>query len=280
MVTDSLYTDIPSKEFSDSLFTAVNVLNRHTDSLDGFSGWVTVFSFIASIITIVGLVMIGFEIGNRWTTKRCQKKVILDLVRHFFTNNAISEVIRLKMKGRGSVLKEGIMQRYCVLDSDIELGQLSYSSRSYEQLHSLRVKLRNYNISALCAEKHFADPDCPVEKRLGDLDDILARSVRLTEGFIEFAQSRRMRIDRDVVKKYILDYYNDKDRIPKWREEGKLNPSVKIPPRESGTKRAYYDDTYGLSEIENSLIRERYSYVSFSEQAKDEAARNKPKTKK
>ena len=215
--------------------------------------------------------MIGFEISKRWTSRRCQKKIMLDLIRHFFTNNAISEVIRLKMSSKGDevTLKEGIMQRYCVLDSDIELGQLSYSSRNYEQLHSLRVKLRNYNISAMSAENHFTDPHYPKDKKLADLDDILTRSIRLTNGFISFAKKRHMRLDENVVRRYIRDYYMDEDRIPKWQKKGKLNNSIKIPLRKPGTERAFYDDeTYELMDIEDLLIRERYSYVVLSEPPK------------
>ncbi len=52
--SDSLYQEIPNKEFADSLFSAVNTVSRHTDNLQGFSGWVTWASFIASIITIIG----------------------------------------------------------------------------------------------------------------------------------------------------------------------------------------------------------------------------------
>lgn len=277
MVIDSLYQDIPSKEFADSLFRAVNVVSRHTDNLSGFSGWVTWSSFIASIITIIGLIMIGFEISERKSSIRCQKKIMLDLIRHFFTNNAISEVIRLKLSSNDDVtLREGILQRYCVLDSDIDLGQLSYSSKSYEHLHSLRVKLRNYNISAMIAEKHFTDSDYPKDKKLADLDDILSRSIRLTEGFISFAKKRNMKLDDAVVKKYIRDYYMDEDRIPRWQNEGKIDYSIRIPLREPGTKRAFYDDNYSLSDIEDLLIRERYSYVVLAETRKKASS---PKTK-
>ena len=246
------------------MFNAVNTVSAHTDTLSGFPGWVTAFSFGASIITILGLVMVGSEILKRRTFKACQKKIILDLIRHFLINNVISEVIRMKMTGQddSSLLRDGIMQRYCVLDSDIELGDLSYSSRSYEQLHSARLKLRNYNIAALCAEKHFTDPGCPISTRLYDLDDIMNRSIKLTDAFLEYATNRKMGIDIEVIRFYIKDYYIP--RIKKWKEEGKIDENLVVPQRDSGN-RAYYDkEPFGLKDIVDDLIRERYSYVTFN----------------
>ncbi len=277
---DSLFQEIPNKEFADSLFSAVNTVSRHTDNLQGFSGWVTWTSFIASIITIIGILLIGLEIYNRRTTKKCQERIILDLIRHFFTNNAISEAIRIKMSlASGDItLKEGILQRYCVLDSDIDLGQLSYSAKNYEQLHSLRVKLRNYNITAINAEQHFTDSSYTKAQRIADLDDIMSRSIRLTNGFISFAKKRRMKLNEEVVKKYIRDYYQDEERIPKWKSEGKIDYSIQIPLRQLGTPRAYYDNQpYELEDIEDILIRERYSYVVLNESQRGKQPKNKKK---
>lgn len=264
MSVDTLSISYPSKEFADSLFNAVNTVSAHTDTLSGFPGWVTWFSFIASIITIIGLAMVGFEIYNRRTTKTCQKKIILDLIRHFLINNAISEVIRLKMEGKstGSVLREGIMKRFCVLDSDIELGNLSYSSKSYELLHSIRIKLRNYNIAALCAEKHFTNPNCPNSVRLSDLDDIWDRSAKLTEAFMEYAKKRNMGIDKDAIRTYIKEYYEP--RIEKWKKDGKIDENLTIPIRDSETRTYYDKEPFELKDIVDQLVRVRYSYVSFT----------------
>ena len=268
---DTLIHEIPNREFADSLFRAVNRVSQHTDNFIGLSGMVTWASFFASIITILGLVMIGLEIFHRRTTRKCQKKIILDLIRHFFTNNAISEVIRMKLPQGKAVLMEGIMERYCVLDSDIDLGQLSYSAKSYEQLHSLRVKLRNYNIAARVAEKHFVNADCPRSRRLADLNDILVRSIKLTEGFIDFAKKRHMKIDEGVIKNYIIGYYASKGN------EVVPDCPMQIPEREPGTHRAFYDDApYGLKAIENRIIHERYAYVSFL----SDSAASSPATKK
>ena len=255
--------DTHTKEFADSLFHAVKVVGDNTDSFGGVSGWVTWMSFAASMVTIIGLIMVCFEIYTRGTNIRCQKKIILDLIRHLFTNNAISEVIRLKISETGDNihLTEGVFQRYCVLDSDIELGQLSYSAKNYEMLHSLRLKLRNYNIAAEAAEKHWTDPNCSMKTKMADLDDILNRSKRITEGFIEFSNSRGLRIDYSAASKYIRDYYEE--RIPEWENENKINHSIKLPIREGC--RFYYDgEHFNLKDIEDVLIRERYSYVKYA----------------
>ncbi len=256
--------DIPTREFADSLFHAVKVVGYNTDSFGGISGWVTWMSFAASMVTIIGLIMVCFEIYTRGTNIRCQKKIILDMIRHLFTNNAISEVIRLKNSEteENVPLTEGIFQRYCVLDSDIELGQLSYSAKNYEMLHSLRLKLRNYNIAAQAAEKHWTDPNCPVKTKMADLDDILNRSKKITEGFIEFSTSRKLNICYSTASQYIRDYYEK--RILEWENENKINHNIEIPNREGN--RSYYDGGhFNLKDIEDVLIRERYSYVKYAD---------------
>jgi hypothetical protein len=263
ITTDSLAQfDTHTKEFADSLFRAVKVVSDNTNSFDGISGVVTWISFAASTVTIIGLLLVCFEIYTRGTNVRCQKKIIFDLIRHLFTNNAISEVMRLKYPefGKNTTLSKGIFLRYCVLDSDIELGQLSYSDRNYEMLHSLRLKLRNYNIAAQAAEEHWTDPICPIDIKMADLDDILHRSKKISEDFIEFSKSRRLRINHSTASQYIREYYEK--RIPKWKEENKIDYSIKIPNREG--ENAYYDgEDFKLKEIEDTLIRERYSYVKF-----------------
>ena len=119
--------------------------------------------------------------------------------------------------------------------------------------------LRFVSVGAVrVAEKHFVNADCPRSRSLADLDDILVRSIKLTEGFIDFAKKRHMKIDEGVIKNYIIDYYASKGN------EVVPDCPMQIPEREPGTHRAFYDDApYGLKAIENRIIHERYAYVSF-----------------
>ena len=205
MITDSLQRfEAPSREFADSLYKAVQVVGDHTDEFGGWALGVTIISLLASIATIAGILVLAIEWWKRKVNKGCQRRILLDIIRHMFTNNSISEGIRLKYPPSGRcVLKEGLLERFCFLDSDIELSNMNFTEKSYDRLHSLRLRLKNYNSVAMLAEKHFTDPDCPREERLEDLDDIWKRSIRLTVGFMKYADM----VGLNITSKDISDYY-------------------------------------------------------------------------
>lgn len=268
MVISNIDTGLPSKEVVDSLLNIVQEISKNTDTLAGFSGWVTWFSFVASIITIIGLGVFMIEVRKFVVGRKCQKRIIQDLIRHLFINNVISEAIKIRLDESNATIPKGILQRYCVLDSDIELQQLSFKAKNYEMLHSIRVKLRNYNISALEAEKHFTSSKSLKSIKLSDLDDIMTRSKRISKELIRYANSRYMRLSEDSIGKYIYEYYMDSERIPKYEREGKMDNSIVIPDRTGDW--AFYDNlinekscSFNLKEIEDKMIRYRYkTYVN------------------
>ena len=246
-----------SPQFTDSLMRAVRIVGNNTDSFAGWSLLVTILAVFASLITIIGFLSIINEFKKHKTSRECQEKIILDLIRHFFINNAITEAIRYRISQATYSHKEGILDRFCVLDSDIELKNLPYTAENYEMLHSLRVRLRNYNSVALIAERHFCDKTYKDSTKIEDLDEIWERSVKLTKDFIEYAKSVKLHIDEDVVRTYIADYYNRPNRIPEWKSKGLLDYSIQLLPR-SGSYRPFYDEKpYFLSEIMDACILHR-----------------------
>lgn len=73
MVISNIDTGLPSKEVVDSLLNTVQEISKNTDTLAGFSGWVTWFSFVASIITIIGLGVFMIEVRKFVVGRKCQK---------------------------------------------------------------------------------------------------------------------------------------------------------------------------------------------------------------
>ena len=265
MTTDSLFFESPSKEFADSLFQAMQVVGNNTDEFSGPSLLITVISAIASILTIFGIGTILYEWFKRKINKDCQRRIIMDMIRHMFTNNSMSEAIRLKMskEPEGSTLREGILERFCFLDSDIELSDMNFTAKSYETLHSIKLRLKNYNSVARMAEKHFTDPDCPKKIRIEDLDDIWERSVRLTKAFLEYARLIRLGLDEQDIQQYILQYHQEQDRIPAWENAHILDSGLTVPDR-ARSRRAFYDDApYGLTQTLDTCIRYRSNIVKF-----------------
>lgn len=76
----------------------VKEINQNTDSWHGMNILFTLISFIAALVTIMGLVMVVYAIVKNKCSNRCQQKIIEDLLRHFFINNAILETIRIRTK--------------------------------------------------------------------------------------------------------------------------------------------------------------------------------------
>ena len=253
-----------SREFADSLYHAVQIVGDHTDEFSGCSLLVTLVSLVASLMTIFGIWTFFKEWKKTKVEEGCQKRIIMDMIRHMFTNNSISEVIRLKYPPEGkSVLKEGVLDRYCFLESDIELKNMDFSEESYEYLHSLKLRLKNYNSVAIIAERHFTDPNCPKSVRLEDLNDIWERSIRLTEGFLEYAKAVGLNLSKKDISDYIRTYHNKEDRIPAWKKENIINYKLILPPRK-GTGRSYYDkEPYLLGDILDTCIRYRASIIYF-----------------
>ena len=192
-----------NQQFVDSLMRAVTVVESNTNSFEGFSLWVTVFTFTASLVTIVGFATIFYELWKSKTSRECQEKIILDLIRHMFVNSAISEAIRYRLSRNEYEHKDGVLARFCVLDSDMALTNLPLTAKNYEQLHELQLLLRNYNSVAQYAEKHFADKELSAEQKMKDLDELVSRSVRLTNEFLAYAKHVGLRLDHSTVIDYI-----------------------------------------------------------------------------
>lgn len=232
-------------------------ISENTDAWgDGLSIMLTVLTILASIVTIISLLGLALELWKRKVSTERQELIIKDLVRHLFVNAAIMEVVRMKMEGQWEKMHplEGVFSRFCVLDSDLQLGQIRVKDKQYTKLHSLSLFLRNYNIMSQLAEKHFNDPKYdPKEKEL-ELDDLLGRTVRITDEFLELGKIAKLNINNDSIREFITLHYNEK----KAKRQKSL-PDIRLSARTGN--RAYYDDKLNLSEIYDFCILDRYDDI-------------------
>jgi len=260
---DSLYNyNKAFFEKIDSIHKLLENINAEND--DNIKVWLPIA--ISLLVAFYGLYQFILYCHDRYVEKECQKKVFLDLFRHLFTINTHAEAIRVNMRMKqlsNNILTEGTLERLCFIDYDLELNNMRLTSRSYELLHCIREKMRNFNSVCMIAERHFTDPACPDVVRTDDLNNIWNRSVELSNDIFKYTENAGISFTTDDVSDYIREYYTDTDRIPKWIKEGKLNQTVTLPDRiQEG--RSYYDNyDFRLTDIMDYCIRCRIDKVKF-----------------
>lgn len=232
-------------------------ISENTDAWgDGLSIMLTVLTILASIVTIISLFGVAMELWKRKVSTERQELIIKDLIRHLLVNAAIMEVIRMKMAGKWGKLHplEGIFSRFCVLDSDLQLVQIRVKDSEYTKLHSLSLFLRNYNIMSELAEKHFNDPKYdPKEKEL-ELDELLKRTIKITNEFLELSEKANLKINKKCVEDFIKKHYREKQL-----KRTEPLPDIQLPVRAGD--RAFYDIKFDLKDIYDFCILDRYDDI-------------------
>lgn len=219
-------------ENADQILVVAKQISENTNAWSNWGSIVmTVISLVASVVTIAGIVMFYYEYKKNKISRSCQKKVVLDLVRHFFVNNVIVELIREK-HAEGKRPFDGVFLRFATLASDENLCKLSNSDKSFDEMHQLCLLLRNYNIAVACAEKHFSDSSCSDFEKTNDLDEICSRSIKITTRLVELSRIMKLKIDYDVVKNHLQHYYcqelgvSEGDLLEKQRTAESINVKV------------------------------------------------------
>lgn len=173
------------KELINSLWSITKTFLYNSFVVSGSSGF-NVLSSLASVVTIGGVVMIIIYYMKIRISRKCRKEIIADLVRHLFVNCAILEVIRINiMKNNNIRPVDGVFQRMTFLDIDTDLCKFSITSKKFSMVHESSLIIRNYNIVAQVAEKHFADPNIDINIKINDLDDLFSRGVEVTKKLLE-----------------------------------------------------------------------------------------------
>lgn len=240
--------------------------------------WISSISFVASVVTIMGFYLIYKTIKDQKTSKERQRIIILDLFRHFFINAAIMEVIRMKMSDNWEKLypQEGTFLKFCVLETDLQLDQIKVKDKDYTVLHSLSLYLRNYNIMAEVAEKHFNNPHFDSKEKENDLNDLWIRTKKISDNLKMIGNFTNLNIKKDDLKESI------KKRVEEKMVGIKPKVDIKILRRDDIPKRVglrdYYDRLFEDSTIFDDCIIAKYNEIRMLSFASSKEAHD-PKNK-
>lgn len=219
-------------------------------------------SFLASIVTIGGAIAIILYLRKRNISRNCQKKIIMDLIRHLFVNCIIIESIRATLIKSKFKLRptDGVFSRFSILENDTDLGRFSINSKNFDHIHRVSLYLRNYNIAAQFCEQHFSNPAYPDDLRITDLNELFYRAVGTTKRLIELAKKLKLNINEYNIAGLFL---NDK-KIAKEGIYSTLFNEVDIQERKLFKSHSYYDDMNDkMSKFINECIIKKASSINF-----------------
>lgn len=241
------------------ILEAAKIISENTDPwFDIPSISLTALSIMASIATLLGVGGIFMEIKRRKTSKKCQKKIILDLIRHLFINKAILEVVRSEVNTSGFQVRpvDGVFSRFKTMDTDIDLGRFSVVAKNFDNIHKISLLLRNYNIVADLAEEHFADKNYPIKHKEEELKDLFRRSTEITEQLINLGELQGLKINHKTVTKHLNEHYTKL-----ISEEDK---KIEFDILERKEKPYDYYDNLGIKELFDNCIRKRSQETVFT----------------
>jgi len=218
-------------------------------------------SFLASIVTIAGFGSIFFYYLKIKISKHCQKKIIIDLIRHLYINCVIIEIIRARLTKEKFTIRptDGVFSRFAVLDTDMCLERFSVNSRNFEMMHEICLLFRNYNIVAGVAEKHFADPKISVDLKKQDMIDLFSRAVKVTKLLFALSDSLKLGITKEMIVRFLEENL-------KSAKEGAWPAGIKesdILPRDKFNDHSYYDEM-GLKQIFDQRILKHATTFYFA----------------
>ena len=229
-------------------------------------------SFFASIVTIAGFVSIFFYYRRIRISKHCQQKIIIDLIRHFFINCVIIEIIRAKSEKEKFAMRptDGVFSRFAVLDTDMCLERFSVNSRDFEMIHEIGLLFRNYNIVTGVAEKHFADRKMSNDLKIQVLNDLFFRAVKATKLLFELSKRLKLGVDEATIasllkaKSATEETKTDSVELAtKGLWPAGIEESDILRPRDLFPNHSYYDVRLGLTDIFDLCILQHATSFYF-----------------
>ena len=220
-------------------------------------------SFIASLVTIGGFLSLIIYYIKRRISKECQKKIILDMIRHLFINCAIVESIRISIRKEDFKIRpnNGVFSKFAFLQSDTELSRFSVNAKNFEILHKVSLFVRNYNIIAEVAERHFEDSNIPNDIKEEELNDLFYRAVVAIECLRDLSKRLNLGISETVIIEFLKEQTSSESGFGRWpinytRED--------IPKRTIDSFKEYpYFDSIGLTDEFNDCIIFRGHWILY-----------------
>lgn len=183
-----------------------------------FDGWynkrssiVSYLTIIASIVTIIGIISIFGSMRRNVISRSCQRRIIIDLIRHFFVNMAIVEAVIHQLKKKKIKPAEGVFARLATLDTDMNLDRFVPNAENYETIHNLSLSMRNYNLYVNMVEEHFrVAPKPSIEGLINEVSEVRNRLEDLVAKLWVLQVISGHRISVEEVTAYIeKNYRND-----------------------------------------------------------------------
>lgn len=247
------------------------------------------FAFFASVATVVGIISLWWAYRKRSVSAKWRENVVLDLIRHFFINNSISDTILIK----GQKPWPGVISRFATLQTDTELAKFSYDEKYYSRIHRLCLFIRNYNSVVEFTEANLSHDDYPIDELKTDLADLSARSLIITDELIDLCNALssksllsffgfHKKISEESLKDYrnnqgkahtslitysklrafLLSEYSD-SKVDGWKKKGYYDSEVKIADFEKDSPGDFYGKTLSLRGRYEDLIRYNYTRLRF-----------------
>lgn len=183
-----------------------------------FDGWynkrssiVSYLTIIASIVTIIGIISIFGSMRRNVISRSCQRRIIIDLIRHFFVNMAIVEAVIHQLENENKKPAEGVFARLATLDTDMNLDRFVPNAENYETIHNLSLSMRNYNLYVNMVEEHFrVAPKPSIDGLINEVSEVRSRLEDLVAKLWVLQVISGHRISVEEVTAYIeKSYRND-----------------------------------------------------------------------
>lgn len=222
----------------------------------GFDLWDWVAILIAFISLVIAWLMAVWQKRTERNTMKITKEgqigLLVDYVRHFYTNLVVIVSVNEKL-GRRFSTHYPSQEHFRKLTVDLEVlhpEAFFHSKEKYELVHKLLVLVRNYNIEVGVAEEHVCSRDVFAEAKERDINTLIFKPNLFCKSFLNCIRQlsdKSYPFSERIFRKYpILRRLTD---IIMFRSSAR-------PPK-------YIYDDY-LRQIRQSIINEAIGRTKFS----------------
>ncbi|MDR3328363.1 MAG: hypothetical protein LBT04_09720 [Prevotellaceae bacterium] len=188
--------------------TAVRADNNNTGATFILSIIAMSISFLSLLCFII--VHIVFRAKDKKTKNSVQKKISEDMLRHLGRNKIIIDKINEKF-GKNEFDKyypsEEHLLKLKIIEEDMQFEKFDIWTKKYEDLHELKLLLRNLNIETDVALEHF--------KRKDLLKETKKRDIEMLKVNIESLENKILKIF-DITEETRQKIKNKVDNGPKY----------------------------------------------------------------
>lgn len=187
-----LLLQVQNHSASDS--ASISVIRSYVERL-ARDGGLDLWDWLAIVIAFISLVIAWLmavwqkrtERNTMKITKEGQIGLLVDYIRHFYTNLVVIISVTEKLKGRfSSHYPSEEHFRKLIIDLEVLHPEAFFHSKEkYNQIHKLLLLLRNYNIEVDVAEKHLCSRSVEPYAKERDLNTLIFKPDLLCRSFLD-----------------------------------------------------------------------------------------------